>query len=694
MTTRDRLHLPGRVTAARIGWLVVVVPLGLMLAVSLFSHFARPPTLGNDATLLPPEVIRPALEELRIPAGLYSVFHVLRLLAVTTGFVVVGAVIWWRASDLFALLVSLALVAVGVFLSLPAAVGLEGPPPPWLVFVSTLVFLSIFLMAYLFPDGRFVPRWTRFLLLPWLAVTVGVSFFAGSPLDTNTWPAPVGIPANLALVATCPVSLVIRYRQAGTAQRQQLKVAGLGIGAAIVTFVAFWNVAREVAALRQPGTLALAYDVIGGTVLLGALLLIPLTIGFAVLRYRLWDVDPIVNRALVYGGLTGAIVVAYVVAVGYVGAQLQVNASVLSVVAAAVVAILFQPLRERLQRAVNRLMYGRRDEPYLVVSQLSRRLESSLAPTAALDAIVQTVSEVLKLPYVAIAVREGDQYVIAASAGSAAVGVVDLPVVYQGQRIGQLTLAPRSVDEPLGPRDRQLLAELARQSGPAVHSFRLARDLEALTAELQQARVRLVSAREEERQRIHRDLHDGLGSALASLNLRAGAIRALLDRDSASADRLLGEQQSTIREAIADIRRLVHDLRPAPLDELGLVGAVRKLGERHATGSPVRVTVEIPEILPPLSAAVEVAVFRIAQEAIANVARHARAGCCRVTVGVIDEGLRLEVADDGQGLNGSARPGLGMRSMRERAEELGGSLEIDRAPGGGTRVTAVLPTGG
>lgn len=694
MASRERPHVPGRVAAARVGWLVVAAPMVMLLVASLATYFARLPAVADRTTLLPPDIMQPALEEMHIPATLYAAFHVARLSVVSAGFILVSGVIWWRASDVFALLIALLLVVIGALMTLPASLALQGPPPAWIVFLSSAIFLSVFLMAYVFPDGRFVPRWTGPLLAVWLAVILGASFFRGSPLDSSAWPPALGVPANLALAATCPVALVVRYRRAGTEQRQQLKWVGLGISTAIVIFVAYWGGARELSASPHPGILAVAYDVLGGTLLLMALLLIPLTIGFAVLRHRLWDIDPIVNRALVYGGLTTTVVVAYVVVVGYVGGQLQVNASVLSLLATAAVALFFQPLRQWLQRGVNRLMYGRRDEPYAVVSQLSQRLESSLAPSAALATIVQTVKEVLKLPYVAIAVREGDGYVTAAAAGPARSSLTELPVVYQGEQVGQLRLAPRAVDEPLGPRDRQLLAELARQSGPAVQSFRLARDLQTLTAELQLARTTLASAREEERERIHRDLHDGLGSALASLNLRAGAIRALLDRDPASADRLLGEQQSTIREAIADMRTLVHDLRPAPLDELGLIGAITKLAERDATTSRLVVSVDLTETVPPLSAAVEVAAFRIAQEAFSNVERHARARCCRITLSTIGQSLRLEVADDGQGLERSARPGVGMRSMRERAEELGGSFTVDRAPEGGTRVTAIIPVGG
>lgn len=695
MDLHTQPYPPALLAVARIGWLGVVVPLVGLLVVGVPGFYTRLSVLADGTTLLPADTLRVGLQVLGVPNAAYAVVHLTRLLVVSLGFIAVGAVIWRRAADVFALIVSLLLVVFGVLLTLPATMELQGPPPPWLTFLASSAFVSIFLVSYVFPDGRFVPGWTRPLVLVWLALVLGVSFFPGSALDVNAWPSVVNVPLNLALLATCPAALILRYRHAGAGQRQQLKWVVFGITAALLGFFAFWSGAREVPALREPGASAALYDLMGGTVLLGGFLLIPLTIGFAVLRYRLWDVDPIVNRALVYGALTASVITTYVVVVGYIGGVFQGQySSFLSLLAAAVVALLFQPVRQRLQRGVNRLMYGHRDEPYAVISQLSQRLESSLAPDAALETIVETVRNVLKLPYVAIAVQNGDRYVTAAAAGSAGANLVELALVFQGEQVGQLVLTPRASDEPLGPRDRQLLGELARQSGPTVHAFRLARDLKALTAEVQQARTRIVTAREEERQRLQRDLHDGIGSALVSLSLRAGAIRNLLDRDSGSADRLLQEQQSTIREAVADIRRLVHDLRPAALDELGLAGAVRKLAGQHAAASRVHVNVELPASLPSLPAAVEVAAFRITQEALSNVERHARANRCRITMSVLGENVHLEVADDGHGLNDSTRPGVGMRSMRDRAEELGGSFTVDRAPEGGARVAAVLPIGG
>ncbi|MDP9373135.1 MAG: sensor histidine kinase, partial [Chloroflexota bacterium] len=204
----------------------------------------------------------------------------------------------------------------------------------------------------------------------------------------------------------------------------------------------------------------------------------------------------------------------------------------------------------------------------------------------------------------------------------------------------------------------------------------------------QQARQRLVAAREEERRRLRRDLHDGLGPQLASLSFKAEAARNLFRRDGARADALLAAVADQAQEAIADIRRLVHALRPPALDELGLVAALRQ----HAAGPlGLGVTVEAPAALPPLPAAVEVAAYRIAQEAVTNAARHARARSCVVRLTPETAALRVEVADDGVGLPPERAAGVGLHSMRERAAELGGSCVVEGRPGGGTRVVAMLP---
>jgi signal transduction histidine kinase len=333
-------------------------------------------------------------------------------------------------------------------------------------------------------------------------------------------------------------------------------------------------------------------------------------------------------------------------------------------------------------------MYGERDDPYRVLSQLGQRLEATLAPNAVLPVIVQTVTEALKLPYAAITLKQDDGFTIAASAGSPVADPLALPLLYQNEPVGQLLLSPRGSGETFSPTDRRLLDDLARQAGIAAHAVRL-------TTDLQRERERLVTAREEERRRIRRDLHDGLGPALAGLNLQAGQLRRLIPRDPNAADALLVELQAEIRAAVADIRRLVNDLRPPTLDELGLVGAIRaRAAQYDQAGDPgdatLHVLVDAPEPLPPLPAAVEVAVYRIVQEALTNVVRHAQAHTCVIRLALAD-GLRLAIADDGVGLPVKYSAGMGLRSMRERAVELGGTCTIGTAPEGGTQVLIHLP---
>jgi signal transduction histidine kinase len=250
-------------------------------------------------------------------------------------------------------------------------------------------------------------------------------------------------------------------------------------------------------------------------------------------------------------------------------------------------------------------------------------------------------------------------------------------------------LGVRPGESTFSAADRRLLADLARQAGVAVSTVRL-------TADLQRSRERLVTAREEERRRLRRDLHDGLGAQLAGLTVQTGVLRTLIPKDPAAAEALAGELRGELRTAIADIRRLVHGLRPPALDELGLVGALQRLAERCGTdGSGLRVEVDVPAGLPALPAAIEVAAYRIAQEALTNVVRHSGARTCCVRLATDTDGLVLEVTDDGAGLPAAGLvPGVGLSSMRERAAETGGSCEIGAGPDGGTRVLARLPLAG
>jgi signal transduction histidine kinase len=422
-----------------------------------------------------------------------------------------------------------------------------------------------------------------------------------------------------------------------------------------------------------------------GYVAVFALLVVPVFTYIAILRYRLYDINVVINRTLVYGALSACVVGIYVLAVGALGALFQAQGNLgISLLATGVVALLFQPLRGRLQRGVNRLMYGERDDPYTVISRLGRRLEATLAPDTVLPTLVETIAQALKLPYAAILLKEGERFGTAASYGSPRGEPETLPLIYQKEEIGRLVLSPRAPGEGFSDADRSLLEDLARQAEVAVHAVRL-------TTDLQHSRERLVATREEERRRLRRDLHDGLGAQLAGLNVQAGTLRRLIARDPDAADDLVVELREELRGAIADIRRLVYDLRPPALDDLGLVEALRQLAERHGSkGEPLSVLVEAPEDLPDLPAAVEVAVYRITQEALTNVVRHARARTCVVRL-VVDESVTLEIVDDGVGILAERSAGVGLSSMRERAAELGGNCVVEPAPKGGTQVLVRLP---
>jgi signal transduction histidine kinase len=306
--------------------------------------------------------------------------------------------------------------------------------------------------------------------------------------------------------------------------------------------------------------------------------LVPIAVGIAILRYRLYDIDIIINRTLVYGALTAGVVALYVLIVGTLGALFQARGDLaVSLVAAGVVAVVFAPLRERLQRSVNRLMYGERDDPYAVLSRLGQRLEATIAPEAALKTIVETIAQALKVPYVAIDLSQDGkvEFVTVIEHGSPKEELVVLPLVYQRETIGRLIVASRAPGEAFSPTDMHLLEDLVRQVEVAVHAVRL-------TADLQRSRERLVTTREEERRRLRRDLHDGLGPTLGALTLGLDTTRLALAQDDPKAvDGLLLELKAQTHEAVSDVRRLVYGLRPPALDDLGLVPAIRQQAANH-----------------------------------------------------------------------------------------------------------------
>jgi len=478
---------------------------------------------------------------------------------------------------------------------------------------------------------------------------------------------PVGLAVTSVSALASVTSLVVRFRRSAGVERQQIKWFVFAGAVAFACVAAMFSPLDDYRSVLGLGILA-----------------IPISVGVAILRYRLYDIDLIINRTLVYVALTAVIIAIYVLIVGYLGAVLQTGSNLaVSLIATGVVAVLFQPLRGRLQRYVNRLMYGERDEPYRVISRLGERLEAALVPDAVLPAIVSTIREAMKLPYAAIVLPREGSFEVAASSGEPVDDPRRVPLTYQGATVGELLLGPRAPGEEFSAADRRLLEDLAHHAGVAVHGVRV-------MADLRRSRERLVLAREEERRRLRRDLHDELAPTLAALGLSAATVGELIESDPKQAAAANEKLRTALRDTVGDVRRLAYDLRPPALDDLGLAEAVK---ERAARFDPEpRVTVEatgLPETLP---AAVEVAAYRIVQEALMNVSRHAGASTCNIRLACPgSQTLEVEVVDDGIGLPDSPRSGVGLRSMRERAAELGGSCEIGGASPSGARVFARLP---
>ena len=670
----------------RAAWVVLAaIVLGLDLAGIPYAY-------EQAASVLTAENAR-ELRELGISREFYASYNGAGLSTFVTliFFAVAGVIFWRRSSDPMALFGSFTLLVFGGAAVTGTMHDLADAHPSFWFPVSVLDYIgqvSFSVFFYLFPDGRFVPRWTPWLALAIALLFVPATFFPDSPFNL------FGGPFFIVFIGSLLLAQVYRYRRVSNpAQRQQTKWVVFGSVVALVGFSVIIALGLLFFATREPGPLG---ELVRDTLIYGFILLIPLSIGVAILRYRLWDIDLIINRALVYGTLTACILGIYVLAVGYLGVLLQARGSLaVSLIATGVVAVLFAPLRDRLQRSVNRLMYGERDDPYRVLSRLGQRLEATLEPRAVLPTVAETVAHALKLPYVAIELKRSEEYETVAEYGRRIGDPLRLPLVYGTETVGRIVLSPRSPGESFTPSDKRLMNDLARQAGIATHAVRL-------TNELQRSRERLVATREEERRRIRRNLHDGLGPALSSAMLKLGAARRLLPSGS-PADELVMEVREDMRATVSDVRRLVYDLRPPALDQLGLVLAIRDYGEQCGNSSEtggesgMRVTVNASEELPLLPAAVEVAAYHIAREAITNAARHARARSCRIRLTFEDTPERpelwLEITDDGVGLPAERHVGVGLYSMRERAEELGGQCTVESPPEGGTRTLARLPVG-
>ncbi|HTJ39016.1 MAG TPA: GAF domain-containing sensor histidine kinase [Dactylosporangium sp.] len=558
-------------------------------------------------------------------------------------------------------------------------------PQTWLWVPANL---GLALAPAYFPDGRLLrgwrrPVWALCALAVLAAVTGAVRPGPNDQVRPQAPANPLGVEAMAGAAALAETAFtiaaglvfvagaaVVARRTFGPDSVRRQQARWLGYTCGIVALVVLARLAAGLLDARPANVWPSAdapWDVAGGL----SIALIPAGIGVAVLRHRLFDIDLLISRTAAFATLTALVTGAYLLAVGVLGAS--------SVLAAVAAALVLGGLRQWLQRRVNLLVYGERDDPYTILARLGERLAAVPDPGAILAASTATVREALRLSYVGIEVAAGPVYEL----GTRPADPVTVPLVAAGEPVGALRLGPRPGETALGPRDLRLLTDLAGHIGVAVQAVRY-------SAALQRSREQLVMAREEERRRLRRDLHDGLGPTLAGLTMRAEAAQEVGADD---ARRLLEEIVADAQTAVADVRRLVEGLRPPALDTLGLVGALRA----HLAGWPAadgpRVSLDAPAALPGLPAATEVAAYRIAVEALANARRHAGATTVRLRLGVDDDWLRVSVTDDGRGTTtGRDEGGVGMHSMRERAAELGGELTVGSSPGG-TSVSARLPLG-
>ncbi len=518
-------------------------------------------------------------------------------------------------------------------------------------------------------------------LVLWLIVTAAIAATTGEALTRVSYAiraqSSITLFTMLTIISTALVRMIrMRGDTAEVVARQQvLWLGGAGLSALMLS-LSFWIVPH--AALGAP---LLPDDLIGlpGLLFVGGL-------AVALLRVRMFELEWLLVRVLVATTLVMLALGVYLVLLGTIdAASLPLEPVSAGVVATIVIALAAPALRRRVEWAVNWVVYRDPESPYHTLSRVAEGLGGrSVDFSRAAD----DIRRALRLPHVRIQ-AEG----VVAESGSPDAVRGATPVAFPldgGTEAGRLVVATRGRGDRLTAAEDRLLHDLARQIGTAVNQLRL-------SAELQHSREQLVLAREEERRAIRRVMHDDLAPTLAGIALQTETARQLLGREPAASEGVAGVLDAISRDArstSASLRALSYELRPPALDDRGLVAALADAGVRLAPTEVKLDAVELGDLdAAPLPAAVEVAGYRIATAAMANVARHACADTCWVTLARTPSALRVRVADDGRGLAEGWRPGVGVASMRERAAELGGICTIGGRPGGGVQVEIELPLG-
>ncbi len=584
----------------------------------------------------------------------------------------------------------------------------------WLASWTNVLMLPLMIVyvPLLFPEGRLPSRrWriparllvmtsTAFVVVA--AIPTGISRIQpdgtafGQASDASSGPL-AGLVALLALITVAAgfaaiVSLMLRFRKSQRDERQQLKwflFAGALLAVAF-SLVAFGGGGSS----SLPDTLIPAFFVL-------SLLGIPIATGVAILRYRLYDIDVVISRTLVYGSLAVFITAVYVgIAVGIgalIGGGGKPNLG-LSILATAIVAVGFQPVRERVQRVANRLVYGKRATPYEVLSQFSGRVSESYAADDVMPRMARVLAEGTGAQRADVWLCNGAVWRQVAvwpadSAPAEPIVVIDgtlqsvsganrlVEVRHQGDLLGALGVTKRS-GESLTPVEENLLTHLAGQAGLVLKNVGLTADLQARLDDLRASRQRLVTAQDEERRRLERNLHDGAQQHLVALKVKLGLVEILMTRDPEKARATIEQLKVDADEALETLRDLARGIYPPLLADKGLGAAL----ESHGRKATVPVTVEADGI-GRYSQDVEAAIYFSVLEALQNVQKYAQAS--RAVVRLRDEGggLGFEVEDDGVGFDvATTKKGAGLTNMTDRVDALGGKVGVTSVPGRGTRL--------
>ncbi|MEH7224797.1 sensor histidine kinase [Bacillus sp. JJ1566] len=613
------------------------------------------------------------LETYGISLNSYAWFKTIMNLILGVGFFSVGIFLFSKnSSDKFITLTSMIMIAYGANFGMDI---LSQAFPNILFMTNYIDFVAsgIVVFLFLYPDGRFVPKWTIVIAALWMIFSYSRIFMPDSFLNPELWPFWLDIVGWIGFYLLIFYAQLYRYRKiSNSVQKQQAKWLIVSIIIIILHIGWIGAFGDESAAILKVIT----------PLMLTTIIVIPVSLAIAILQYKLWNLDIYINRFVLYIMLSSLVVIIYASIIGILGTIFQIGGFFISFIAVGVTAILFEPIKRKLQAAINRFMYGESRSPYAALSMLGQKLEATSDTRTVLSSVVETISQVLKLPYAAIYLSTENSFQLAAEYGTLNSTPNRFNLVYQNDLVGELVIGTRALNEEFSDYEHRLIQDLARQVGIAAYSVKV-------TTDLMKSRESLVKAREEERKRIRRDLHDGLGPQLASLGMNIEAARNLYKINHKAGDELLMTTHKQLKDAINDIRQLVYDLRPPILDELGLIFAINEFISQYSQ-SEINFRTFVPPTVSNLPAAIEIATYRIIQESISNVIRHSKATECIIKI-TMTNFIKIEITDNGKGISFDAKKGIGMASMRERTEELNGTFHVISTPGLGLSIQAIFP---